>query len=76
MNSSDKLSKHDSDTGTSPLFVSGHAKGSNILNGNLKERLVFLRNIYGIITTQLGLTAIMSVTFIETPTIQEFFYTQ
>ncbi len=76
MSSSDKLSEHDSDTGTSPLFISGHGKGSNVLSGNLNERLVFLRNVYGIITTQLGLTAITSVTFMETPAVQQFVNTQ
>ena len=73
---SDKLAEHDSDTETSPLFVSGHGKKSNVLSGNLKERLVFLRNVYGIITTQLGLTAIMSVTFMKTPAVQQFVNTQ
>ena len=71
-----RSSSYDSDTKTSPLFATGLGNGPSVLNDNLKVRLAFLRKVYGILSAQLGLTAIISVVIMLSPKIQGFVYAQ
>jgi len=71
-----RSSSYDSDTKTSPLFATGLGNGPSVLNANLKVRLAFLRKVYGILSVQLGLTAIISVAIMISPAIQGFVYAQ
>jgi len=71
-----RSSSYDSDTKTSSLFATGLGNGPSVLNANLKVRLAFLRKVYGILSVQLGLTAIISVAIMISPAIQGFVYAQ
>lgn len=71
-----RQSEYDSDSKTSPLFASGLGTGPSVLNANVKVRLAFLRKVYGILSVQLSLTALISVAIMVTPAIQGFVYAQ
>lgn len=56
----------------SPLFASGLNNAQSVLNSNVKVRLGFLRKVYGILSMQLGLTALISVGIMLTPSIEAY----
>lgn len=59
----------------SPLFAPGLNNGPSVLNSSVKIRLAFLRKVYGILSAQLLLTALVSVAIMFSPSIQRFLFT-
>ena len=57
---------------SSPLFATGLNNGETVINSNVKVRLGFLRKVYGILSVQLGFTALISVFIMLTPAIESF----
>jgi hypothetical protein len=57
---------------SSPLFATGLNSGPSVLNSKVQVRLGFLRKVYGILSCQLGLTALCSVAVMMTPSIEAF----
>ena len=57
---------------SSPLFASGLGNGQSVLNSNVHVRLGFLRKVYGILSVQLGLTAVLSVLIMISPSVEAF----
>jgi FtsH-binding integral membrane protein len=56
----------------SPLFATGLNNGQSVLNSNANVRLGFLRKVYGILSVQLGFTALISVFIMMSPIIEAF----
>ena len=69
-------SGYESDSKANPLFAKGLGSGPNVLNANIQVRMAFLRKVYGILSAQLGLTALISMSIMLSPVIQGFVYSQ
>lgn len=57
----------------SPLFASGlNNNGPTVINALPKVRLAFVRKVYSILSVQLGLTAVVSLAVMNSPSVQLF----
>ena len=57
---------------SSPLFFGSDKKDTPVLNSSVPVRLAFLRKVYGILSVQLALTTLISVSIMFMPTLQSF----
>lgn len=58
---------------SSPLFFGSDKKDTPVLNSSLPVRLAFLRKVYGILSVQLAMTTLISVSIMFMPAVQSFF---
>lgn len=72
MNFFDNSFDNQNGTKSNPLFASGLNNGPSVLNSSVKIRMGFLRKVYGILSIQLGLTAMISLAIMFMPELQGF----
>jgi len=58
---------------SSPLFFGSDKKDTPVLNSSVPVRLAFLRKVYGILSVQLAMTTLISVSIMFMPAVQSFF---
>lgn len=72
------LNEEDCERGGKPLsdtedgIEADFAYRNNVLNATKEVRVAFIRKVYGLLTTQLLLTVIVSTIFIATPQVKLF----